>query len=126
MKTHPLVGERLLSSVRPLRAIAPIVRSAHERWDGGGYPDALAAEQIPLAARVITACDAYDAMISDRPYTDALSSEVVAGSPASASAATLSLSIAAAVKSARAPNAGASSEVVRPPLGCGKQRSMKK
>jgi two-component system, cell cycle response regulator len=75
MKTHPLVGERLLSSVRPLRSLAPIVRSAHERWDGGGYPDGLAAELIPLASRVITACDAYDAMISDRPYAQALTSE---------------------------------------------------
>jgi two-component system cell cycle response regulator len=75
MKTHPLVGERLLSSVRPLRSLAPIVRSAHERWDGGGYPDGLAAELIPLASRVITACDAYDAMISDRPYAHALTSE---------------------------------------------------
>jgi two-component system cell cycle response regulator len=75
MKTHPLVGERLLSSVRPLRPLAPIVRSAHERWDGAGYPDGLAAEQIPLASRIITACDAYDAMISDRPYTNALTSD---------------------------------------------------
>ena len=75
MKTHPLVGERLLASVRPLRPLAPIVRSAHERWDGAGYPDGLAAEQIPLASRVITACDAYDAMISDRPYAHALTSE---------------------------------------------------
>jgi two-component system cell cycle response regulator len=75
MKTHPLVGERLLASVQPLRALAPIVRSAHERWDGTGYPDGLGGDAIPFSARVITACDAYDAMISERPYCAALTGE---------------------------------------------------
>jgi HD-GYP domain-containing protein (c-di-GMP phosphodiesterase class II) len=53
-------------------AVAAIVGSAHERWDGTGYPDRLAGEGIPLASRIIFACDAYDAMMSDRPYRTAL------------------------------------------------------
>ncbi len=51
------------------------MRSTHERWDGTGYPDKLAGEAIPLAARIVTACDAYSAMTSDRPYRDARSPE---------------------------------------------------
>jgi HD-GYP domain-containing protein (c-di-GMP phosphodiesterase class II) len=44
------------------------VRSSHERWDGAGYPDALAGEDIPLGARIVSVCDAFDAMVADRPY----------------------------------------------------------
>ena len=51
-----------------MRPVARIVRSSHERWDGGGYPDALAGEAIPLGARIVCACDAFDAMLSRRPY----------------------------------------------------------
>jgi two-component system, cell cycle response regulator len=47
------------------------VRASHERWDGGGYPDGLAGEDIPLAARIIAACDTYDAIVTDRPYRPA-------------------------------------------------------
>lgn len=68
MRTHTIVGERLLASVPPLEPVGPIVRSTHERWDGLGYPDGLAGEAIPLAARVVSACDAFDAMLSERPY----------------------------------------------------------
>jgi HD-GYP domain-containing protein (c-di-GMP phosphodiesterase class II) len=50
----------------------PLVRSAHERWDGNGYPDALAGDQIPLGARIICTCDAYNAMVTDRPYEPAM------------------------------------------------------
>ena len=71
MRTHPLVGERLLVSVPTLLPVARIVRSSHERWDGGGYPDGLAGEAIPLAARIVAAADALDAMVSDRPYCTA-------------------------------------------------------
>jgi HD-GYP domain-containing protein (c-di-GMP phosphodiesterase class II) len=49
------------------------VRASHERWDGGGYPDGLAGEEIPLAARIIAACDTYDAIVTDRPYRPARS-----------------------------------------------------
>jgi diguanylate cyclase (GGDEF)-like protein len=68
MKRHTLIGERFLLSVPALRAVGRLVRSSHERWDGGGYPDGLAGEEIPLGARIISVCDAYDAMVTDRPY----------------------------------------------------------
>jgi len=55
--------------------VRPIVRSAHERWDGDGYPDRLAGEDIPLAARIVCACDAFHAITSDRPYSAARSVE---------------------------------------------------
>jgi diguanylate cyclase (GGDEF)-like protein len=73
VRQHTLVGERILRASPALRSIAGIVRSTHERWDGAGYPDRLAGEEIPLAARIISACDAYDAMTSRRPYRPALS-----------------------------------------------------
>ncbi|HXF99071.1 MAG TPA: HD domain-containing phosphohydrolase [Gaiellaceae bacterium] len=75
VRQHTIVGERLLRASLALRGVAGIVRSTHERWDGTGYPDGLAGEEIPLAARIICACDAYDAMTSDRPYRPALSRE---------------------------------------------------
>jgi HD-GYP domain-containing protein (c-di-GMP phosphodiesterase class II) len=52
--------------------VLPLIRSAHERWDGSGYPDRIGGEAIPLGARVICACDAFHAMVSDRPYRSAL------------------------------------------------------
>jgi diguanylate cyclase (GGDEF)-like protein len=72
---HPLIGERILRLVPAYRDTARLVRSTHERWDGAGYPDELEAEQIPLLARIITICDAYVAMTSDRPYQAARSHE---------------------------------------------------
>jgi two-component system cell cycle response regulator len=72
---HTLVGERILRASPAYQNVAAIVRSSHERWDGSGYPDGLAGETIPLASRIICVCDAYDAMISDRPYRAALSAE---------------------------------------------------
>jgi putative nucleotidyltransferase with HDIG domain len=74
IKTHPVHGQALLERAgKPFADVAPIVRSCHERWDGTGYPDGLAGEDIPLAARIIFCCDAYDAMTSDRPYSTAVS-----------------------------------------------------
>ncbi len=73
MRRHTLIGERLLGSAPALAPVAKVVRSSHERWDGGGYPDALAGERIPLASRIILACDAFDAMTTDRPYREAMS-----------------------------------------------------
>jgi two-component system cell cycle response regulator len=66
--SHTLIGQRILGAAPALRPIGTIVRSTHENWDGTGYPDGLAGEAIPLAARIIAACDAYSAMTSDRPY----------------------------------------------------------
>jgi HD-GYP domain-containing protein (c-di-GMP phosphodiesterase class II) len=68
VRRHTLVGEGILTALGALPETAAFVRSSHERFDGGGYPDGLVAEQIPLAARIIAACDAYDAMTSPRPY----------------------------------------------------------
>jgi len=66
--SHTLIGQRILSAAPALRPVGVIVRSTHENWDGSGYPDGLAGEAIPLAARIIAACDAYSAITSDRPY----------------------------------------------------------
>jgi diguanylate cyclase (GGDEF)-like protein len=76
MRMHTIVGERLLASVPTLEPVGAIVRSSHERWDGLGYPDGLTGEAIPLAARVVAACDAFDAMLSDRPYCAGLPLDV--------------------------------------------------
>jgi diguanylate cyclase (GGDEF)-like protein len=68
---HPALAERILTSIAQ-REVLPWVRHHHERWDGNGYPDGLRAIEIPLEARILAVCDAYDAMISDRPYRAAL------------------------------------------------------
>jgi HD-GYP domain-containing protein (c-di-GMP phosphodiesterase class II) len=68
----PLVGERILGPVEFLEQVRPLVRHCYERWDGGGYPDGLAGDEIPLGARVIQVCDAHDAMTRDRPYRAAM------------------------------------------------------
>ena len=73
IKTHTAIGERMLSSIEGLAHLAPIVRAEHERWDGKGYPDGLSGERIPLASRIVFACDAYHAMTSERPYRKAMS-----------------------------------------------------
>jgi diguanylate cyclase (GGDEF)-like protein len=68
MRRHTLIGERILLSAPALRPVAQLVRASHEHWDGSGYPDGLAGERIPLGARVVAVCDAFDAMTTDRPY----------------------------------------------------------
>jgi HD-GYP domain-containing protein (c-di-GMP phosphodiesterase class II) len=73
VRRHTLTGEWILSAAPALASIAKLVRSSHERWDGGGYPDGLAGEAIPLESRIVGVCDAYAAMRSDRPYRAALS-----------------------------------------------------
>jgi diguanylate cyclase (GGDEF)-like protein len=73
MREHPVVGERILSVLPGMSGVARIVRHEHERWDGGGYPDGLIADQIPLGSRIIIAADTYHAITSDRPYRAARS-----------------------------------------------------
>jgi diguanylate cyclase (GGDEF)-like protein/PAS domain S-box-containing protein len=68
MRRHTLIGERILSAAPALSRAAKLVRWSHERFDGKGYPDKLAGTTIPLASRIIAVCDAYDAMVSERPY----------------------------------------------------------
>ena len=75
MRRHTVTGESILMSAPALRGVAKIVRSTHERVDGGGYPDGLEGDQIPLGARIIAVCDAFDAMTSDRAYRRAMPRE---------------------------------------------------
>jgi HD-GYP domain-containing protein (c-di-GMP phosphodiesterase class II) len=82
MRSHTVAGQRMLDRVGGfMREVGAVVRGSHERWDGGGYPDGLAGEAIPLEARIIATCDAYNAMTTTRPYREAL--------PAAAAAAEL-------------------------------------
>ena len=74
MRTHTILGEDMLQKVGGLLGeVGHIVRSSHERWDGAGYPDGLAGEQIPIAARIVSACDAWSAMTTDRSYRTRMS-----------------------------------------------------
>lgn len=72
MRQHPVIGRKILEGVPSLQSAIPLVFSHHERWEGGGYPEGLAAEQIPVEARVFAIADTVDAMTNDRPYRKAL------------------------------------------------------
>jgi putative nucleotidyltransferase with HDIG domain len=76
MEEHSIIGERILAQVDDYSQIARIVRHHHERMDGHGYPEGIAGAEIPLLSRIIAVADAYDAMTSDRPYRDAMPSQV--------------------------------------------------
>jgi diguanylate cyclase (GGDEF)-like protein len=69
---HPILGERILHGAPALRSVARLVRASHERWDGSGYPDRLCGQEIPLGARIVSVCDAYEAMTTDRSYRPAV------------------------------------------------------
>jgi len=73
MRNHSVIGERILAGLPALERVSSMVRSSHERWDGRGYPDGLAGEQIPIGARIIFAADSFCAMTENRPYADARS-----------------------------------------------------
>jgi len=73
VRRHTLIGERIVSAAPALGGVAKLIRSSHERWDGTGYPDALAGHSIPLGAQIVFVCDAFSAMTSRRPYASALS-----------------------------------------------------
>jgi ribonuclease P protein subunit RPR2 len=73
MQTHPILGGQMLAPIRFLQRAIPIVECHHERWDGKGYPRGLKSEEIPVAARIFSVVDSFDAMTSDRPYRRALS-----------------------------------------------------
>jgi diguanylate cyclase (GGDEF)-like protein len=75
MRRHTIIGERIVNAAPALARVAPMVRSSHERWDGGGYPDGLAGDAIPLGARIVAVCDAFDAMTTDRTYRSAVHPE---------------------------------------------------
>jgi diguanylate cyclase (GGDEF)-like protein len=69
VRKHTLIGERIVSAAPPLLPVAKLIRSSHERWDGKGYPDQLVGDAIPRGARIVFACDSFDAMVSGRPYS---------------------------------------------------------
>jgi two-component system cell cycle response regulator len=74
IRNHTIQGERILKQVGgALARVARYVRSSHERYDGRGYPDGLAGEEIPIESRVVSVCDAFSAMTTDRPYRHAMS-----------------------------------------------------
>jgi response regulator RpfG family c-di-GMP phosphodiesterase len=73
IREHAVIGDRIISTIKPFARLRPGVRHHHERWDGEGYPDGLAGENIPLAARVLAVADSCDAMMSARRYRDPLS-----------------------------------------------------
>jgi len=72
MRQHPVIGAQIVGSVNALQHLATAVRAEHERWDGGGYPDGLAGDEIPVASRIVFVCDAYHAMTTDRLYRSAM------------------------------------------------------
>ena len=73
VKQHPVIGEKMLSGIPGLAHVLPVVRHHHERWDGQGYPDKIGGEEIPYKARIISICDCFDALVSDRPYRQGMS-----------------------------------------------------
>jgi putative two-component system response regulator len=75
MQTHPVIGERICGPLKSLRLVLPIIRHHHERWDGTGYPDGLAGEDIPATARILQVVDLFDAFTTQRPYKPAYSLE---------------------------------------------------
>ncbi len=75
IETHPELGAKIIGPIEQLQDVCVIVRACHERWDGQGYPDKKAGDEIPLEARIIFACDAFHAMTTDRPYRRALSAD---------------------------------------------------
>jgi hypothetical protein len=84
MRAHITIGAELIAPLAKAADLAPVIRHHHERWDGQGYPDGLAGEQIPLEARIVSICDSWDAMVNDRPYrraltVDSASAELAAG-----------------------------------------------
>ena len=76
MKRHPVIGDELCSTLRSLERVRPIVRHHHERLDGGGYPDGLSGDDVPLLAQIVRIVDVFDALTTDRPYRDALPVQV--------------------------------------------------
>ena len=79
MKMHPIYGEEIVARIASLRYLCPTIRGHHERWDGLGYPDGLKGENIPLAARIISVADVFDALATERPYKRGMEVKKVKG-----------------------------------------------
>jgi cyclic di-GMP phosphodiesterase len=78
MRLHPIIGERIVQPLYLAAAVGPLIRHHHERWDGHGYPDGLAGAAIPLGARIVAVADAFDAMTSQRPYSQPIAAAAAA------------------------------------------------
>jgi putative nucleotidyltransferase with HDIG domain len=79
IRHHPLLGVRILESVRQLMDVIPFIRHHHERYDGQGYPDGLRGQEVPMEGRILAVADSFDAMISNRPYRKAMSVQAALG-----------------------------------------------
>jgi putative nucleotidyltransferase with HDIG domain len=97
VRRHPVLGEAVVRALSPDAGVARMVRHHHERWDGAGYPDALAGDDIPLGARVIAACDTFDAITSERAYRPARRTLAALGEVARGSGTQLDPAVAAAL-----------------------------
>jgi two-component system, cell cycle response regulator len=111
VRRHTVAGERILRAAPALASIAPAVRATHERFDGQGYPDGLAGDEIPLAARIILACDAYDAMVSPRSYAASFSPEEALAELERCAGAQFDPEVVAALRQVLAPQAGVAGAV---------------
>ncbi|MGH9523154.1 MAG: HD domain-containing phosphohydrolase [Terriglobales bacterium] len=78
IKQHPITGEMICRPLKSLRKVLPLIRNHHEHWNGSGYPDGLRGEAIPLLARILQVVDVYDALVTERPYKQALTHEEAA------------------------------------------------
>ena len=108
IKTHTIEGQKMLDRVGGfMREVGLIVRAHHERWDGGGYPDGLTGEQIPLEARIVSCCDTWNAMRTDRPYRAALAHKLAAAEMRSVSGTQLDPAVVEGLLSIVAPDAPA-------------------
>jgi putative nucleotidyltransferase with HDIG domain len=97
MRDHAAIGERTLRRIPGLEATAILVRHSHERVDGNGYPDGVAGSRIPLGSRIISACDTWDAMTTDRPYRRAMSRDEAIDGLVHAAGAQLDVDVVAAL-----------------------------
>ena len=103
MRRHTLIGERIAHGAPALAGIASLIRSSHERWDGGGYPDGLAGDAIPLGAQIVFVCDAFSAMTTDRVYKRAMSEAEALAELASAAGTQFAPAVVEAFAAPRAP-----------------------
>ncbi|HUA06313.1 MAG TPA: HD-GYP domain-containing protein [Solirubrobacteraceae bacterium] len=118
IKTHTLEGQKMLDRVGGfMREVGKIVRSHHERWDGAGYPDGLAGEAIPLEARIISCCDTWNAMRTDRPYRSALAHDVAVAELTGSAGTQLDPNIVAALIELVASEVPAPAEEITPGAG---------
>jgi HD-GYP domain-containing protein (c-di-GMP phosphodiesterase class II) len=103
IRRHATWGAETLARIPGLEAVATVVRFHHERWDGSGYPEGLQGARIPLASRIISVCDAYAAMICDRPYRPAMDLDAAIGEVCGASGTQFDPSVVEALVEAVAP-----------------------